>query len=223
MRKLLLAALIPVSILLSQSNPGAIRGTVADDKGHAISGAIVTAQLRALPPSSKTAVTASDGSFQLTSLPAGPYVLCAQVTAGGYLDPCQWTATPPAATVAAAQVSVNITLPKGSIVKVRMQDANRQMSQKTKDGRQPHLLIGLPTPRGFSPAHLTHQDSAGSDFEVTVPFDTNLTMHVVSRDLKLGDGRGAPLANNAARDSFLQSSGDRGPKTFQYTVLGQLP
>jgi hypothetical protein len=116
-----------------------------------------------------------------------------------------------------------VKIAKGSVVKIRMRDTNKLMAQKTKDGRQPHLLIGVPAARGFSPAHLTHQDGAGADFEVTVPFDTHLTMHVVSRDLKLGDGSGAPLANNGARDSFVHGSDDPNPKSFTYTVLGQLP
>jgi hypothetical protein len=100
----------------------------------------------------------------------------------------------------------------------------RFLAQKTRDGRQPHLLIGVPTPYGlFTHARLANKDNNGADYEITVPLDRRLTLNVISRDLKLGDDRGAPLSNNGAHASFLQSSGDRTPKSFQYTVLGQLP
>jgi hypothetical protein len=116
-----------------------------------------------------------------------------------------------------------VKIRKGSIVKIRMQDPNRLLSQKTRDGRQPHLLIAVAAARGLSPAHRTGKDTAGADYEVTVPDDMRLTMQVISRDLKLGDDHGIPLANNSARDSFLHGNADPNPKTFSYTVLSQLP
>jgi hypothetical protein len=194
---------------------------VTDDKGRALSGVLVTAIL----PFARTATSAADGSFQIQGLPAGPYSLCAQLPAGGYLDPCQWSLNPPALTLTAKQVSTGnaVTLKKGSIVKVRMQDSSRLLAQKTRDGRQPNLLIAVPAPRGLNAAHRTGKDSSGADYEVTVPDDISLTIQVVSRDLKLGDKLGNPLANNFARETFQHGSADPNPKTFSYTVLSQLP
>src|SRR5207253_2092089 len=127
---------------------------------------------------------------------------------------CQWSLSPPALTLANRQTSAGntMTLRRASVLKIHIQDPNRQLAQKTRDGRRPHLLIGVPTPRGaLAPARLARQDAAGADFEVTVPFDTRLTLHVVSRGLKLGDDRASPLAGNAARQSFQQASADPNP------------
>lgn len=226
MHKLLIAVLVSLAPVAAQIPPSAaIRGAVTDDKGRALSGVLVTAVLNAGPPLARTSTSAADGSFQIQGLPAGPYSLCAQLPAGGYLDPCQWSLNPTSLTLIAKQVSTGnaVTLRKGSIVKIRMQDPGRLLAQKTRDGRQPHLLIAVPALRGLNAAQQTGKDSNGADYEVTVPNDSSLTIQVVSRDLKLGDKLGNPLANNSAREAFQHGSADPNPKTFSYTVLSQLP
>src|SRR5262249_26566862 len=40
--------------------------------------------------SSKVGSTA-DGTFEIASVPAGQYLLCAEAPAGAYLNPCKWT------------------------------------------------------------------------------------------------------------------------------------
>ena len=227
MFRILIAVVVCLPAGVAQSIPSAsIRGTVTDDKGRTMSGVLVTALLNARPPFSRTSTSAGDGSFQILGVPAGQYSLCAQVAGGGYVDPCQWSLTLPTVTVAANQASTGnaVRMAKGSVVKIRLQDPGGQMGQKTRDGRKPHLLIGVATPRGaFSPAHQTGKSGNSADFEVTVPVDTRLTMQVVSRDLRLGDDHGSPLSNNGAREPFLQGNADPNPKSFSYTVLGLVP
>jgi Carboxypeptidase regulatory-like domain len=224
MPKFNIALLVCLPTVFAQINPnGIIQGTVADDKGQSMSGAIVSALLNARPPFSRTATSAADGSFQILGLPPGNYTLCAQVSRGGYVNSCQWSVATQSVTLANKQVSANnlITLRKAAIIKIRMQDPNQLLGQKTPDGRQPHLLIAVATPRGLSTARKTGKDNNGSDYELTVPFDTNLIMQVTSRDLKLGDDHGNPLVNNRARDHFQQPSNSPNSKNFTYTVVNQ--
>jgi hypothetical protein len=38
---------------------------------------------------------AKDGTFTIPNLPGGPYILCAQSTTAGWLDPCHWASLVP--------------------------------------------------------------------------------------------------------------------------------
>ena len=62
-----------------------------------------------------------------------------------------------------------------------------------------------------------------ASYQIGVPRDTTLRLHVASRDLRLGDAAGAMLSGNASRESFRYASGDASPKSFTFTVLGLLP
>jgi hypothetical protein len=70
----------PVSSIASFP-PGAIQGTVLDEKGEPVAGAVVTA----LGGSTLIAVTDRTGRFELRSLPPGPYLVRAHLT--GFVTP----------------------------------------------------------------------------------------------------------------------------------------
>lgn len=53
--------------------------------------------------------------------------------------------------------------------------------------------------------------SAGN-FQIAVPRDTVLKLHIASRDLKLGDDKGASLTANASQQAFQHTTGDLNPR-----------
>jgi outer membrane receptor protein involved in Fe transport len=80
-RRLLLvvfATLFAAATAVAQQT-GSIKGTVKDETGAALQGVTVTAT----GPATKTAVSASDGSFHVDGLPAGTYKVTAQLTGFG--------------------------------------------------------------------------------------------------------------------------------------------
>lgn len=211
--------------LMAQSSTGSIQGIVSDATGAMLGGTYVTARLRGLPPLAQTVKSAADGTFLITALSPGTYSVCVQSPGGGFLDPCDWAATPPSVTLAAGQKSVgnNIKLKAGSILKVRLLDPTQSLGQKNKEGKDPHLMVGVWHRGSFHPVHGAGKDSAGADFQLTVPRDSLLTLAVTSKDLALGDTGGAALAGNSASQQFQHDSGDPNPKSFVFKINGKQP
>jgi len=186
------------------------------------------------PPLSKNTRTGGDGAFEIQGLPAGKYSVCVQA-GDGYLDPCQWNETPATVTLVSGQAAkgMSVRLTAASILTVEVQDAQKVLSQKTKDGRRPGLMVGVWGPKGlYYPARATGGPVAGASseaavdsyrYQIAVPRDMMLKLQIASRDLKLGDGTGVALPGNASQQAFQHAAGDPNPKTFVFTVLGLLP
>jgi hypothetical protein len=215
--------------LMAQTGTTSIQGTVTDASNNKpIAGAFVITNRSGLPPFSETAQTGADGSYQMQGLPAGSYSLCVQVPGDGYLDPCRFGGGAQPITLAAGQQSLgNIAkLKPASILKIRLNDASGLLTQYTKDGHDPDLLIGVfgsGPQRTFFPAHLAGQDKAGTNYQVAVPLDMPLTFSIASNSLKLADTTGAALPNNTSQQGFQHATGDSNPPSFAFTVTGVKP
>jgi hypothetical protein len=219
-------AILQSAALLAQST-ASVQGTIIDAVSKkALSGAYVTAIRVGLPPASQTTISSADGSFQIQSLPPGNYSLCVQLPGGGHLNPCEWEGIVPVIALAAGQTSAGNTLQlkPGATVKVRFQDAAQNLSQKTKQGYDPDLIVGVGGPRGlFRPLHQAGKDNAGADFDLTVPSDLTLTLSVSSKSLTLADDKGGALPGNAGHQDFQCGSADPQPKQFVFTITGKVP
>ena len=228
MHKLVVALLAGSIIAPAQTGTGSIQGAVTEAKDKPIAAALVTALRSGLPPLSQTVQTGPDGSYHLKNLAPGTYTLCAQVPGGGYLDPCQFGGSGSTVTLASGQQSTGnlLKLKAGSVLKIHFNDASGQLSQKTKDGHEPDLFIGVLGPgpqRTFYPAHKVGSDKAGADYNVTIPLDTPLSLSVTSTSLKLADSAGAALAGNAGQQAFQHATGDPNPPSFTFTIAGVKP
>jgi hypothetical protein len=237
--KFLSLLLLAVPIAIGQPDTASIAGTVIDAKTQKpIPAAIVMAIRAEAPPLSKSTRSGGDGAFRIDSLPAGKYSLCVQVPGDGWLDPCQWNGTPSGILLASAQAAtgVSLRLTAASVLTVQVKDSQNLLKQKTRQGGQPDLTIGVWGPRGlYYPARasggpgIEGNPLPGSKpemihtYRLAVPRDTPLKLHVSSRDLKLGDGARAALAGNASQQTFQHATGDANPKSFVFTVLGLLP
>ena len=228
MRTLALAFLLQSAALFAQSVTAIVQGTVTNATNHQpVAGALVTAVRAGLPPASQTATTASNGSFQVQHLPAGVYSLCVQVPGDTYLALCQWSpASAAKVPLAAGQTSTGnaLKIDKGSVLQVRIDDPGNLLGKKTKDGRNPHLLVGIWASNGsFYPLHVGSKDTAGSNFQVTIPRDTPLKLQVASKDLKMANANGVAIAATGDQQPFQHNTNDPNPKSFKYTITGLRP
>src|SRR5581483_2362320 len=143
---------------------GAVQGSVTDGTGKKpVFGALVTVTRSGLPPFRQTVSTGGDGGFQVSGLAAGTYSVCVQVPYSSYLDPCEWATTPPQFTINGAQKvnGLGISLITGSILRVRINDPSQFLKQKTSDGRNPLLILGIWGGRGvFRPLRMAAKDPA---------------------------------------------------------------
>ena len=233
MLKLLIFSLVSGAALLGQTTTvpatgsGRIQGAVTESSSHKpIAGAYVTALRSGLPPLSQVAQTATDGSYEIKELPAGTFSLCVQAPGDGYLLSCHWGATPPSVTLTAGQVSAGnqLTMTAGWILKVRIQDPNQTLAQKTKQGFDPDLVMGVFGPPGlFYPTHRTGTDAAGADYQLTIPLNTPVTFSIASTALQLNDSNGVALPNGFSKQGVQSSAVGSNPTSFVYTVTGQKP
>jgi hypothetical protein len=238
-RKTFMMVLLAGSALLAQSNlGGSIQGAVTDEQNKPVAGAIVTiTRTFAIPketivPYRESITTASDGSFLAQDLPPGTYSYCAQVPGDGYLNGCHWG--PPLLDLKLSggqRVRAVIRIAKGSILKVRVQVPASLASQASGVGKKTPIMMGVWDGRGqFFPLHNTGKDTAGLDYQLTVPFDTPLSFQIISAKLKLADNAGvslpaspAALTGSASQASLQHNSGDPNPKSCQFTVTGVIP
>jgi hypothetical protein len=231
------------SVLWAQSiSPGSIQGTVTDTQNKPIVGATVriirTFTLNeAVVPYSQSVKTASNGSFLAQGLPPGSYSYCAQMPGDGYVDGCHWGPPLPVVKLSAGQtLGAALRLDTGSILKVRVLDPSKLVASVSSAGTpgNPPILMGVWDGQGhFLPVHSTGGDSAGLNYQLTVPFDTPLSFQIISSSLKLADSAGAALpatppgpvgsASNASQTAFQHNSGDPNPKSFQFTITGVNP
>jgi hypothetical protein len=234
--KYILILVLSVSAAIGQTGTANISGTVLDAKTQKpVPAALVMAIQSGLPPFSKNTKSGGDGAFQIQGLPAGKYSLCVQAPGDAYLDPCQWNGAPATVTLVSGQTAAGVSLriTAASVVTIQVQDAQKVLSQKTRDGRRPDLTLGVWGPNGlYYPAHASGgpttvagpQTAVSSyGYQIAVPRDTALKIYIASKDLKLGDAVGATLAGNASQQAFTHATGDTNPKSFAFTVLGLLP
>ena len=137
-----LSLIIPAAI--GQTGTASIAGTVLDAKTQKpIPAALVMAVRSGPPPLSRNTKSGGDGAFQIQGLTAGRYSLCVQAPGDGYLDPCQWNGSPTTITLvsgqAAAEVSLRLT--PASVLTIQVKDAQKILSQLTKDGRRLEVKI----------------------------------------------------------------------------------
>jgi hypothetical protein len=148
MKRVLLICLSVTAVAAGQT--AQIRGTVTDETGAPIQGATVMASLRkAAEPISKSrppvatlmpvpakAPSGAKGEFQIDSLYAGNYVICADVPDKAYLNPCLWSDQPTTLDVAAGATAsgVKVVAQKGVFVTVRVDDPKGLLKGPAADG-----------------------------------------------------------------------------------------
>jgi len=209
---------------------GSISGNLRGDDGSAISGGIIILHREPTEKSRMarqrtdwSTVTAATGVFQFSGLPEGNYTLCPHVQNSTWLSPCQWNFPTPTATISRLipNASVTIVLKRGAAVPIRIDDAGQFLSQH--EGRTPGagLLLGISSPGSFFHSMpLLSKDSNGRNYQIVVPFNTQLTLVVHPSFYRVNDTGGAPLKSAVSTKIPLFVSSGQQVTPFKLTISG---
>jgi hypothetical protein len=172
---------------------GLVSGIVLASDNTPVARASVTVQSQPDPgtaPFRASVFTQPDGSFVVPGVPPGPHRVCVQAPGTALLNPCTWSAAPPAITVSARQAASAgaVRLETGYLVQVRLLDAARllEAAEGTVPGAQ--VQIGVWTPNGlFLPMRIRTRDATSRDLELPVPFGAPVELSVQSNYFDLAD------------------------------------
>jgi hypothetical protein len=122
-----------------------------------------------------------------------------------------------------------VKLQPGSILKIQVQDPNQVVSNAVSKGSPVELSVGVWGAFNlFHPARLVGSDSSGNNnYQLTIPRDTFLAIHIASVHLKLGDASSPEGGNDLAgiyfQQRFQHKTGDANPPSFAVSVKEALP
>jgi hypothetical protein len=167
-----------------------------------------------------TAQADANGTFQIASLPAGDYLVCAY--ASGYLDSCKWglARSAPGLAVAETRNLNSIALIPAAVVTVQVSDPLGLLPTKLNPAMDPGLIVGVKRPLGTFLPSAPAVSTGGRTYQLSVPFATPLTIWVYSRTLALADAQNTTLSPGGAGIALEVASGSK-PAPITIRVTGR--
>ena len=202
------AILSTAALAQTQQVGGSVSGTVIGEDGTAIIGATVAIHLtpakvsRLSPQRTDWSVqTVTGGVFDVAGLPEGTYTVCPRMPNSTWLNPCEWNFPTPVATVTRSNPNptLAITLKRGVAVPVRIDDQGQLLAQN--EGKTPGagLLLSVSGPGlFFRLVPLVSKDATGRNYQLLIPFNTQLTLVVHPSFYHLSNANGAALPQGAS-------------------------
>lgn len=219
--------------MIGQTSSASISGVVTGADGSSIGGAHVfagplsTASKLKAPPTLLASVTSSvyakpDGSFTLANLTAGSYILCAEASIPGWLDPCHFASAVAPVTVAAGKATTgqNVVLSKGAVLQVRINDPGQLLANATAVIAHDVEVLVRASNNGYYESRIVSTDSTGRNHEITVPFDLQQTLIVRSQGFTLKNSAGAAVPPSGFSQTVQVATGAVAP-SFTFTVSGK--
>ncbi len=165
----------------------------------------------------------ANGALTALDLPPGEYVLCAEVPAAPFLDPCKWSPAPKLTIAAGVMDRPALVLKRGVFLKVRVNDPKGLLPPMKNDpSRAPNLIVGVVFGNGaFLAAANTRADQTGRDYQMSIPTGVPLKLWVFSRHVTLADAAGLPVDNSGGRIPFQAVAGQ--DQVFTLHVSGLDP
>jgi hypothetical protein len=200
----------------AQTAKSAVLGTVSGPDGKPLSGASVWANLVSLPPRPVDgtsavpvlrAVSAGDGTFTISGLPAGQYRLCSNHSTAGALNPCIWGGAP---LVQVSSVQLNATAPAirmqtGVPLQVHLDDPGGYVAAHAGKDPKATLIVGLATQRGFLPLPVTASTATGRDYSMLVPLNVTHNVVISTQYFKMTNASGSPIGAQPISVTFSSS------------------
>jgi hypothetical protein len=190
----------------AQTTQGSISGIIYGPDGKPLGGAKVWANIvskvarpvdrnSALPILST--VTGHDGSFAISDVPTGDYVLCASHAAATALNPCTWGGAPLIKMANGMHASNQaIRMAPGATLQVHLDDPGGLLAaHANKPGAS--LIVGLGAPYGFLPLSITASTATSRDYKLLVPLNTTRTLTISTQYFKLINAAGVPITSGA--------------------------
>jgi hypothetical protein len=223
---------LPRTAPAQSTGTGSISGYVLSEDGHAVRANVMLsfAAARGYPAPPHRVLTGANGSFTFSKLPAGKYVLCAQVAASEpapanspYVDTCVWgSGQTPIALAAGQEVGgIVFTAPKGTWLQVRVADPDHVLPQAVS-GKGPALLepelqVVLKGPDGlYRHGRFLSSDSGGRNYQVAIPLKTALRLKIASSVGNVFDEAGTQVMS--ADENAIQSVTPADLGTVTYTL-----
>ena len=215
---------------------GKISGTVLDETGKAMAGAIVSLALE-LPATTKgvapvsfrrhraLAISGKDGTFAAANLPAGLIKVCVQVPASDYIQSCGWPLAQTLVTLSAGQTVKlpAISLAKGFRLQIRVDDVQGALAKTAAAGAPSSgaLVVGaFAANHMFVNAERTGQDATGYNYDVLLPFDLPLRLSVFSRALAMADSTGKAATGGGIVSAVTVASGTATLPVVKVSITG---
>ncbi len=228
---------------------GSIRGSITDESGKPVAGAILTLRhFFTVQARNQQVISKNDGSFTIDQLPSGDYAQCIQVPKGDYVDDCQWNLTfhprilsaPSPTKVGVASTtgkpvliadmphsSEKLVVPPAGLTspqQLKVRSGARVTFRFADSGRlvddETHLVVGALTANGmFVPAQKV-ATGAVTTFELVVPFDTKVRLSVRSLTLK-ATGANGPVNFAVGAPIEITVAKKDPPLIFNYTITGK--
>jgi len=207
-----LIALVGVATAQRPAEPAAtsqqtasISGTVVSSDGTPLTAIVAVnsnvTSTASIPSPSLTTTSTSNGSFQLSKVPAGTYQICVTVQSGPFVDPCLWNPGGTTIPLAASQslASQVIRVQKAAVLHVRINDPQQLSNTEQSDGTPRGILMGV-----FAAGNLFYSllpksaDATGFDQEIAIPGGTVVPFTIAPVGLSLTDASGNAIPATGA-------------------------
>ena len=208
---------------------GSLSGYVLSEEGHTLSASVTLSfsAARGYPAPPHRVLTGANGAFTFSKLPAGKYVLCAQVAASEpapanspYVDTCVWGSAQAPITLAAGQqvAGVVFTAPKGAWLQVRVADPDHVLPQPSAKGPallEPQLQLVLKGPDSlYRHARFLSSDSGGRNYQLAIPLKTALSLKIASSVANVFDQAGNQVMSGDQHGMQSATPGDLSLLTY---------
>jgi len=224
------ASLALVQAALAQTlGTASLSGYVLSEEGHTLRASVTLSfsAARGYPAPPHRVLTGANGAFTFSKLPAGKYVLCAQVAASEpapanspYVDTCVWGSAQAPITLAAGQqvAGVVFTAPKGAWLQVRVADPDHVLPPPSAKGPallEPQLQLVLKGPDSlYRHARFLSSDSGGRNYQLAIPLKTALSLKIASSVANVFDQNGSQVMSGDAYGMQSTTPGDLSLLTY---------
>ena len=203
----------------AQTTLGTISGNVYGPDGKGLAGTKVWANIvsKVPRPVDRTPVvpvlntiSEADGSFKISEIPPGDYVLCAGNATLAILNLCGWGGAILFKMTSGLHVSgQSIHLAGGAVLQVHLDDPAGLLAANAHKP-EAGLIIGLAGPHGFVPLPAIGSTVTSRDYKMLVPFNTTLNLIVSTRYFRLTDAKGVAISVGATPISVNIPTGAQG-------------